>query len=304
DAARTLFRSLQAFRSQPEYLQVWPAHGAGSACGKSMSAVPHSTIGYELRFNWAFGVTDEGAFVEQVLAGQPEPPEYFAEMKRRNREGPAILGGVREPPHREPGDLADILAAGGILIDVRAAADFAAGHVPGTLSLPLNKSFNTWAGWLLPYDIDLYLLGDGSKPGWLYQAVHDLAMIGLDQVAGWFDLRGIELWKAGHGPLETITQMSPEELDRRIRNGEVSVIDVRGRSEWEAGHIPGVPNIPLGTLPDNLDQIPLDRPVVLHCQGGGRSSIGAALLQKLGIDNVANLTGGFGRWKKENRETT
>ena len=297
EAARTLFRSLQRFRSQPDFLQIWPGHGAGSACGKGMSSVPHSTMGYERRFSWAFGVEDEDAFVEQVLAGQPEPPKYFAEMKYRNRGGPAILGGFRRPELEPPGRLTQVLEGGGVVVDVRPAADFGLGHVPGTLNIPLNRAFSTWAGWLLPYDTDLYLLGDGTATAWIDTAVRELALIGLDQVAGRFDLHAIEQWAASR-PLQTIDPVAVDEIEQRWQAGKIAVIDVRGRAEWDAGHMPGVPNIPLGYLVDHIEEIPRDRPVVLTCQSGSRSAIGAGLLQAHGVGDVSNLTGGFTAWAR------
>ena len=144
--ARTLFASLRKFDAQPDWLQVWPGHGAGSSCGKGISAIPHSTIGYERRFNWAFQVKTESEFVAAVLAGQPEPPRYFAEMKRVNKEGPRILHGFTRPELLQVGSLETALGSSVLVVDTRTAASFAAGHVPGTINLPLNGSFTTWAG--------------------------------------------------------------------------------------------------------------------------------------------------------------
>lgn len=293
-AARTLFASLQKFkREQPDWLQIWPGHGAGSACGKGLSAIPHSTVGYERRFNWAFGINDEETFVSAVLDGQPEPPKYFAQMKRINREGPPVLGGFREPKQLPAEELASALDAGALVIDTRPAAVFARGHVPGTINIPLGKSFNTWAGWLVPYGRNFYLLGDEAHAA---EAVGDLAMIGLDSVVGYFPSFAVAMWASGDRKLETIAQEDAAGLAGRMKSGAVTVIDVRARSEWEAGHLPGVPNIPLGYLADRLDEIPADRPVVLQCQSGARSSIASSLLQARGVKNVINLAGGFVGW--------
>ncbi|HEX5581355.1 MAG TPA: MBL fold metallo-hydrolase, partial [Gemmatimonadaceae bacterium] len=152
--ARVLFRSLERFRAYPDWLQVWPGHGAGSACGKALGAVPQSTVGYERMFNWGLATTDEEEFVRMVLAGQPEPPRYFAEMKRINKEGPRTLGGFRRPPHLDGARLSELVDRGATVIDTRSAADYAARHVPGTINIPLNKSLSTWAGWLVSYDAD------------------------------------------------------------------------------------------------------------------------------------------------------
>ncbi|HEX7241041.1 MAG TPA: MBL fold metallo-hydrolase [Longimicrobiaceae bacterium] len=295
--ARTLFRSLQRFKAQPDYLQVWPGHGAGSACGKGLSAIPQSTVGYERMFNWGLSIQDEDEFVRAVLAGQPEPPRYFAEMKRINREGPPVLGGF-ERPRRLPGaSLEQVLEEGAPVVDTRPAAEFAAGHVPGTISIPLNRSFTTWAGWLVPYDRDFYLVLNDSSPASVDEAVRDLAMIGLDRVAGYFATGAVGAWAAGGRALQTVPQITVPELAERLRDGSVAVLDVRGAAEWEAGHLPGVENIPVGYLTDHLEEIPRDRPLVVHCQGGARSAIAASVLQARGFRDVINLAGGYADWE-------
>jgi hydroxyacylglutathione hydrolase len=293
DAARTLFRSLQQFKQQPDYLQVWPGHGAGSACGKGLSAIPHSTVGYERMFNWAFEHDDEGTFVEAVLTGQPDPPRYFAEMKRINREGPRVLGGFTRPPAVRIDELSQLLEAGALVVDTRAAAAFASGHIPGTINIPFDRSFSTWAGWIIPYDRDFYLLIDEAS---VDNAVEALAMIGLDGIAGWANTTVVSDWTTRGVSLQTVPQINAAELAARIAAGEVAVIDVRARNEWEAGRLPGVPNVPLGHLIDGQSELPRERPLVVQCQSGARSSIGSSLLQAHGFTNVINLSGGFVEW--------
>jgi hydroxyacylglutathione hydrolase len=300
-AARTLFRSLQSFKSQPDYLQLWPGHGAGSACGKGLSAIPHSTVGYERMFNWAFAITSEEEFVKQVLAGQPDPPKYFAEMKRVNRDGPRVLGGMPAIPQIELSKLAGLLAQNAVVIDTRTTAEYAAGHVPGTLNIPLNKSFNTYAGWFVPYDRDIYLIvKDQDKAA---EAVKDLALIGLDRVAGYLGLEAIQAWAEQDGGLAGIRQVQVGELAELMNGGKVTVIDVRAQSEWDEGHIPGVRNIPLGHIAEHAEELAKEGPLVLHCQGGGRSSIAASVLRGQGLDNVANLAGGYQAWEKAGGKT-
>ena len=295
--ARTLFRSLQRFKQLPDYLQIWPGHGAGSACGKALGAVPFSTVGYEKIANWGLTVSDENEFVQMVLAGQPEPPRYFAEMKRINKEGPRILGGFRRPERLPASRLDALLADGAIVVDTRTAAEYAARLVPGTINIPLNKSFNTWAGWLVPYDRDIYLIVNDACTHCVDEAVRDLAMIGLDRVSGYFGAEVMDAWAAAGGTLDTVPQMDAEELARRQEAGDVAVLDVRGHAEWEAGHLPGVKNIPVGYLTERLNEIPRDRPVVVHCQSGARSAIAASILRAKGLTNVVNLTGGFDAWQ-------
>ena len=295
--ARTLFRSLQRFKELPDYLQIWPGHGAGSACGKSLGSLPSSTLGYERIANWGLGIDDEDEFVRMVLAGQPEPPRYFAEMKRINKEGPRILGGQRRPELEPNERLASLLASGALVIDTRPAAEFGARHVPGTINVPLNASFTTWAGWLVPYDRDFYLIVNDACTHCIDEATHDLAMIGLDRVAGYFGANVVDAWSDAGRDVGTVSQISTTELAGRLAGAGITVIDVRGQAEWESGHIPGAENIPLGYLDDRFDDVPRDTPVVVQCQTGPRSSIAASLLRAKGFTNVSNLAGGFAEWR-------
>lgn len=293
--ARTLFASLQRFRQRfPDWLQIWPGHGAGSACGKGLSAVPHSTLGYESRFNWALSVDDVDEFVRRVLEGQPEPPKYFAHMKRINRDGPRVLGVLPAPRAREEKRLEQLVAEGAVVVDTRSAAAFAETHVTGTINIPLNASFSTWAGSLLPYDTDLYLIAANESAA--HTAARHLAMIGLDRVAGYFNADVIHTWASRGQRTGHVSQLSAEELAPRVERDGAFVLDVRSRAEYDEGHIPGVPNIPLGELPERMSEVPADRPVVLHCQGGGRSAIGASLLKAQGREDVFNLAGGYRAW--------
>ena len=296
--ARTLFRSLERFRQLPDHLQVWPGHGAGSACGKALGSLASSTVGYERLTNWGLAISNEDEFVRAVLAGQPEPPRYFAQMKRINKEGPRLLGGFHVPPHLAPQSLRALLARGEVVVDTRPAAKFAAGHVPGTINIPLDAGFTTWAGWLLPYDGDIYLLLDGSAPLLVEAAVRDLATIGLDRVAGAFAEDAVAAWAASGGQLDTITQLTPIDVAALLERNDVTVIDVRGRAEWDGGHLPEARNVPLGYLVDRMSELPVGRPIVLYCQGGARSSIGASILRARGVTGVMNMAGGYAAWQR------
>lgn len=296
DSARTLFRSLERFRALPDFVQVWPGHGAGSACGKSLGAVPTSTVGYERRFNWGVGTTDEQAFVDGVLAGQPEPPLYFAQMKRINRDGPRILGGFPRPAHATRASLERALAGGVAVIDTRPAPDFAAGHVPGTINIPLSKTFSTWAGWLVAYDLDIHLIADDETG--VAKAVRELVMIGLDRVTTWYTPAVLDEWAAtGTRPLGTIAKLDHAGLAPLLARGAITLIDVRNRTEWDAGHLPDARHIPIGYLRDRLGDLPRDRPIVLQCQSGARSAIAASVVQALGVPNAIDLVGGYAAWE-------
>jgi hydroxyacylglutathione hydrolase len=251
-------------------------------------------VGYERIANWALATEDEDEFVRTVLAGQPEPPRYFAEMKRINKQGPRVLGGFASPQRLPDSRLAELLAAGALVVDTRSAADFAARHVPGTINIPLDKSFSTWAGWLVPFDRDFHLMVDDRRPGAADEAMRDLSMIGLDRLAGYFGSGAIDTWVDGGGTVGAIPQITVVEL--RARLGGVTVLDVRGRGEWDAGHLPGAQNIPLGYLADHLVEVRADETVVLQCQSGARSAIASSVLRAHGRTNVVNLAGGYAEW--------
>lgn len=297
-SAKTLYRSIQRFKGAfPDYLQLFPGHGAGSACGKTLGAVPSTSLGYEKITNWGLTVRDEAEFVQVVLAGQPEPPKYFAEMKRINKQGPAILGGFATPERLPINRLTPLLASGAIVIDTRSAAAYAEEYIPGTINVPLSKSFSTWVGWLVAYGQAFYLIVDGDDESRVNEAVRDLAMIGLDDVAGYWRTDVIREWIGIGGSLGKVPQVTVGQLASQLEKGEVTVVDVRGHAEWEAGHLPDVENIPVGYLADHLREIPRDTPVAVHCQSGARAAIAASVLRARGFTNVANLAGGFAAWQ-------
>ena len=288
--ARVLWASLERFRALPDYLQILPGHGAGSACGKALGAVPSSTLGYEKLVNWAFQCADEDDFVRKVLADQPEPPVYFAHMKRMNRDGPAVLDRLPEPEPVEPEALADVLRSGAVVVDLRSRADFAEGHLPGTLNLPWGPDFTTWAGWLLPYDAPIHFVA--YEAGQARGAARDLAMIGIDRSAGYADESVLDWWTGTEGPLEPTSVVDWGAAERAVEDEDAVLLDVRGQSEWDEGHVPGATHIHLGELRGRLDELDRHRPVVLYCRSGNRSAIGASLLQAEGFSDVRNVEGG------------
>lgn len=290
EGARVLYRSLGRFRALPPWLQILPGHGAGSACGKALGAVPSSTLGYEHLVNWAFQARDEDDFVAQVLKDQPEPPRYFADMKRMNRDGPPLLGPVPVPERADPGSLAGILAGGGIIVDTRDRERFARGHVPGTINIPLTRSFPNWCGWFLPYDRPVHLVADGAEEA--REAARDLSLIGIDGTAGYFDGAALEVWRSDNAGLATLTVVDWDRGERAVRDEGAVLVDVRNLTEWNEGHAPGARHIHLGYLPGRIDELPRDVPVLVYCQSGHRSAIGASLLRSEGFADVRNVDGG------------
>ncbi|MEO7997695.1 MAG: MBL fold metallo-hydrolase [Gemmatimonadaceae bacterium] len=310
-SARTLFASLQRFRALPDHLQVWPGHGAGSACGKALGAVPSSTVGYEKLANWALNISNEQTFVDSVLDGQPDPPTYFARMKHVNKEGPRVLRGIQTPAKLPASAIHSLADKRALVIDTRASSSFAQGHVPRTLNIPYTKSFSTWAGWLLDPNVDIALIVNADEhdlsPTVLSRAVRDLAAVGFDRVTGWLDQHALQAWTDAGQSLATVPQISVVELADELRVqgapsslAETMVIDVRNDDEWSHGHIIGAQHIALGHLPTGFSASP-DTLMVVHCQSGARSSIAASLLMREGYTNVRNLTGGFTAWE-ENKQ--
>ena len=297
--AKLLFESLRRFTERcPDWLQLWPAHGAGSACGKSLGALPQTTLGYEKLTNWAFQIDREETFVEAVLDGQVEPPTYFGTMKRLNRDGPAPLGGMKTPRRLEPQALEGALARKDVVIDLRRSDEFAAGHVPGSINIPLKKSFASYSGWVVPYDRDLFLLSAGSDDAQARHATAELAMIGLDRVVGWFGMDALQAWGTAGRALATSHEIAPTDVAARVRSGAI-LVDVRSTPEWRSGHIAGSVHAPLGRLVAQLAEKPRSQPIMLLCESGNRSAVGASLLAAAGFTDVANVTGGVAEWRRE-----
>jgi hydroxyacylglutathione hydrolase len=288
-AARDLFRSAQRFKALPDYLQVWPAHGAGSACGKGLGAIPSSTVGYEKRFNPSLQFTDEDEFVRYILADQPEAPKYFAVMKRVNKMGPRILGAGHHHKMLEAAGL-DSAVRSGTVIDLTPSPDFARGHVPGSINIPLGM-LSAWAGWLVDYNRPTYLI---CKPEQLEEAARLLHKIGVEEIVGGFDERAV---RDSGKATEVYRTCSPHELSSSIESGEVKLIDVRSDEEWKEGHIEQAEHRFLGRLPKHLAELPRNQTIVVQCRSGARSAIGVSVLQAAGLKDVINMTGGYMAWK-------
>jgi len=289
--ARQMWKSLERFKALPDHIQVHPAHGAGSACGKALGAIPSTTIGYEKLVNWALRHVNEDAFVAELLSGQPEPPKYFAMMKKLNKEVRSLRTSVDLPRELSLADVEHHRSAGHLVVDTRSKISFAGGHIPGSINIQNNKAFSTWAGWIIGYEQPFVLVVEASKAD---DITRKLMRIGLDNTAGM--IASISDWaEAGH-ELATVQQIEIDELRQRYNHDGVTVIDVRGISEHQSGHIPGAWNIHAGYLANFVNEIPRDGVVVVACQGGDRSSIATSLLQREGFTNVMNFPQGFAGW--------
>ncbi|MEX0769934.1 MAG: rhodanese-like domain-containing protein [Balneolaceae bacterium] len=280
-SARTLFHSVENFRQLPEYLQVWPGHGAGSACGKALGAIPESTVGYELRTNPSIKASEsEDNFVKFILDGQPEPPLYFARMKRENKRGPKLLDGIPQPERLTPEELTDISGnTDVVLLDTRSRQEYSGGHLPGSLLSPLNKQFNTVAGSYITENETIYLIVEENR---LKEAITDLIRIGLDHIAGF--ITPVDLQKYGDqgGALEQLKVADFETVEAYQNDEKYAVLDVRKSSEFEQGHLPKALNIAHTRLAENLHKLPGDKTWLVHCQTGARSAVAAAFLKRHG----------------------
>jgi hydroxyacylglutathione hydrolase len=297
-SAAELYASIRKFRAQPDHLQVWPGHGAGSACGKSLGSMPQSTLGYEKLFNWAFAEMSESAFVRRALEDQPVPPRYFASMKRINRGRQASAAPQMELRELGATDLDAALKNGAVVVDTRPRESFAAGHIPGALNIPFNKSFLNWCGALVPDNGDLYLITEAEGDEAVKRLFSDLAKIGINNVRGYFGHRIFADWASTRGKLEEVHQLDATQLSDTVKARNVQIVDVRSPDEWRRGHLPGAIHIPLAALPDRIGDLDPSAPIVVHCKGGGRSAIATSFLQARGIANVSNLVGGYEAWVK------
>lgn len=295
EGAKQMYQSIQRFSKMPDHIQLWPGHGAGSACGKALGAVPSSTIGYEKIRNWAFQYEkDEAGFIEYLLADQPEPPKYFAMMKKLNKIERPLVTEVPAITELTPATLETELKKGITLIDTRDKSVFAAGYIPGSINIQNNNSFSTWCGWFLSYDEPFLLV---ASPEDIEEITRKLMRIGLDRIAGF--LPGIEGWQKAGGTLEKVAFIDVTELKQKIETNNLQIVDIRGATEYQSGHISGAEHHFLGTLAQNLDKLHKDKNIVIHCQGGDRASIGYSLLRKNGFQNLENYTGGINQWLQE-----
>ena len=261
-SARELFRSLQRLKALPDYLQVWPGHGAGSACGKSLGALPQTTLGFERLYNPALQHTSEDTFIEWILQDQPEPPPYFAKMKQLNRDGPPEYWTEELPElHLAAIDLQPVKPW---VVDLRNPREFARGHRPGSINIPMSRSFVTYAGTVLTYNNPIILIARSAEQA--NQARRELSLIGMDQVKGWIGLAAFALTDDN----EIVQHIHPEVLAERMKQGTLRVIDVRGRSEWSEGHIKGAEHVYLGHLADRASGFKRKDEIVVHCQTGAR----------------------------------
>lgn len=298
-SAHRLHASAKRFLEMPDYLQVWPAHGAGSACGKALGAVPQTTVGYEKRFNPALAMALSGPgdepFVRFILADQPEPPLYFSRMKRDNKVGPAVLGGVPKPEVMGAEQVKGIDRAKDIVVDTRAWKQFQSGHLPGALFAPVDGGFSTLVASYWPEGAGVYLV---IEPERAEEAVRELIRVGVDSIKGVIPPTALAAYAAAGGAMAKSAEMTPAAAARLVGDGKTFVLDVRKATEFAAGHIPGAVNAAHVRLPALMEKVPRGREIVVNCRSGARSARALAYLERAGYEKVTNLQGGFLAWEK------
>jgi hydroxyacylglutathione hydrolase len=277
----------------PDNVLVYPAHGAGSLCGKNMRAERSSTIGTERLTNYALQIKTRDEFISQLTSNLPARPEYFVKDAEINRTGAPSLSDLPPLPALTPAELKNMLAEGEIALDVRPGDEFAAGHVPGSINIALSGQFASWAGTVLGLNAHPVLVAASDEQ--LEEARVRLARVGIEVLDGYLQ-GGVAAWEQAGFPVASTPQMTVEELDAQLRSDGIKVLDVRRAPEWEAGHVEDATWWPLDNFKVSPPEMDRDATIAVHCKSGYRSMIAASLLQRAGFRNVINVTGGFDAW--------
>ncbi len=282
----------------PEETVIYPAHGAGSLCGRQMSSESSSTIGQQKRTNYALLAPTREEFVRLLTDNMPDRPEYFAREVDLNRRGAGSIAELAPLAELTAGDVLRLQAQGAVVVDTRPAMEFAVAHVPGSVHIALTGQYASWAARVLGLDTELIIVSEDREH--VRESQIRLARVGIENVAGYLG-GGVAGWIRGGMTLEYIPQVTVQDFAelRRLDPAHITVLDVREPGEVETGAIPGSVNIPLGHLVERAQSLPHDHLIVVHCKGGYRSSIASSLLRRAGFEDIANLTGGYDAWKAQ-----
>ena len=297
DMAGMMYDSLRdKIMTLPDEVEVFPAHGAGSACGRNISSALSCTIGTQKELNHALQPMSREAFVALMTTGLAAPPRYFPHSAELNRQGARPLDELGEPAALTPEAVEAAAATGAVVLDVRSSADFAAGHVPGALNIGLDGNLAPWVGNLVPVDARVVLVT--AAPGQAGEAARRLARVGYDDVAGVLD-GGVEAWRASGRAVDTVDRLDVDGLAARL--GELVVLDVRRPGEHEQGHVPGAVNIPVHELEDRLGELDPGAETAVVCETGYRSSAAVGLLARHGFGRLHDVVGGTAAWRDAGR---
>lgn len=288
--AEQMFYSLQKFMELDDGILLFPGHGAGSACGKKLGAVNVSTVGYEKKRNWAFQLLDDkDAFIHEILSEQPEPPKYFTMMKKLNKEKRKVLTTIPKIQNLNQVEW-DELKYKIQVIDTRKDTEYAKRHFRGSFNIMNNNSFATWMGWVMRYDSDFILI---IKKEELEDATRKLLRIGLDNLKGFITPEQLFSYEKD---LDNYPIIHKEKIKENI--SKYHILDVRNHKEFRAGHIEQAQHIFIGELLNRLEEIPKNKPIVVHCQSGVRSTLAVSILESKGYLDLYNYAGGWRDWVK------
>lgn len=277
-------------------VEVYPAHGAGSMCGRNLSTETSSTIGEQRRFNYALQPMSKEEFVKVMTSDLAEAPIYFSKDAEINRTGAEALNGLPPAAALSAAETGKLEAQGSVILDVRDAHDFGAGHIPGALNIGLGGQFASWAGSLIPITSPIVIVADTDAR--IEEAQLRLARVGLENVQGYL-AGGINAWKEAGLELASVQQITVAELKELIETWpDLQLIDVRRMAEYDSGHAPHAISSPLAKLRDSLPHLNLNpsAQTAVICAGGYRSSAGTSILQQLGFNDLLNVTGGTKAW--------
>ncbi|MEI2618617.1 MAG: rhodanese-like domain-containing protein [Thermomicrobiales bacterium] len=280
---------------------VYPGHGAGSSCGRTIGDADSTTIGQEKRFNYAFRPRNLAEFREAIMANMPPAPAYYPTMKRVNKVGATPLAGVPASRALAADEVAGLIAGGALAIDTRPAEAFGGAHIPGALFAGLGTDLVNWAGWYAPYDRDVVLVLEHDEQ--FAEVRTELARIGIDRVAGYL-AGGMTSWETSGRDIATLAQISTLQLEELLRKHEAIVIDARSLAEWQEGHIDGALHRFAGQIVTGDVDIPAAGPVAIICGSGYRSSVAASVLLQQGWQDVINVPGGMDGWRAAGLPTT
>ncbi len=290
--ARHLYHTLHGkLLKLPDALEVFPTHGAGSFCVAPTSSDRTTTIGRERKTNMLAQPQSEEEFIRRALKGLPSYPTYYKYMREVNQRGAKILGGVPVLKPFSAGEVKAMMDDGVVVLDVRHNKQFGAGHIPNSYGIRVDAPLVTWAGWLIPFGSRILLVAEDTAQR--SEATRQLIRIGYDDIAGYLE-GGIEAW-AREYPVETVQSMNAKELRERL--GEVQVVDVRMKSEWDAGHIPTAIHFEGGRIAWEELRFPNDRPLAIQCASGNRSMSAISVLKRRGYHNVIQVEGGINKWR-------
>ena len=279
----------------PDTTRVYPAHGAGSACGKNLSTELWSTMGEQRRTNYALRASDKATFMEMVTEGQPPAPGYFVYNAILNRKDRELLDETEMPAPMTYDEVKDAIAAGAMLIDGRSPEEFALSHLRGAINIGLAGRYAEFAGSVVKPDVDLVIL---TEPGLELEGKNRLARIGFDRVIGYL-AEPYQVMFENQDDVDVASRLTTNAMGERMADvPELQIVDVRNPGEAAAGMIPGAVNIPVGQLPDRIGELDPAKPTVVYCAGGYRSSVAASVLRQRGFIDVSDVLGGYGAWEE------